>query len=285
MRSTAASSDNSSSPAAATACSTAVDPAAALHFDEKGPLVFSVGRLGPKYWDWVDHPVPGKPRFFKADALEACSKTVWWVVPAIWLPVYLLASAAALHASSSDADAAAPQQQQQRALRGAAHLAAQQLAGVLLWQLLEYCIHRFAFHARGDSYWAITIHFLFHGCHHKFPMDAERLVFPPVPATPIAASIYGALRLLLCRGGALGVMSGVLLGYVAYDCIHYCLHHGGKLPGSYLKSLRLRHNHHHYQDHSRGYQISSALFDAVFGTKCNLERQRRKSEPGAQWQQ
>ncbi|KAI8475254.1 MAG: hypothetical protein J3K34DRAFT_382742 [Monoraphidium minutum] len=234
----------------------------ALPFDERGPLVFAVGRLGPRYWDWVERPVPSKPRFFRRDAFEACSKTAWWVVPLIWLPPPPAAAAwwpgprggAARGASAAPLLAAAPR------------LAALLAAGALLWQLLEYCIHRFAFHARGDGYWAITVHFLFHGCHHKFPLDGERLVFPPLPAAAIAAAIYASIRAALPPGCALGLMSGVLLGYVAYDVTHYALHHGGKLPGSYLRSLRLRHAHHHYQDGSRGYQISSTLFDRVFGT-------------------
>ena len=66
--------------------------------------------------------------------------------------------------------------------------------GWLLWQLIEYSLHRFAFHARVESYWGITVHFLFHGCHHKFPTDPDRLVFPPLPAAAIAAAIWSSLR-------------------------------------------------------------------------------------------
>jgi hypothetical protein len=62
--------------------------------------------------------------------------------------------------------------------------------GVVLWQLLEYCIHRHLFHIVPRSYWAITWHFAFHGCHHKYPRDKERLVFPPAPAILVALAIY-----------------------------------------------------------------------------------------------
>ena len=50
-----------------------------------------------------------------------------------------------------------------------------------------------------QGYWGITLHFLFHGCHHKFPTDALRLVFPPLPAAAIAAGIWGSLRACLCQ--------------------------------------------------------------------------------------
>ena len=64
------------------------------------------------------------------------------------------------------------------------------LCGILLWQLTEYCIHRFLFHIEPSSYWGITFHFTFHGCHHKWPLDSLRLVFPPVPACPIVAGVF-----------------------------------------------------------------------------------------------
>jgi dihydroceramide fatty acyl 2-hydroxylase len=220
----------------------------------KQPLVFAVGDLGEGYWTWVNKPEPGQPRFFGPNWMEYCSKTVWWIVPLIWVPVYMLMSIAAMS-------------QQQMAV---AELASLQLVGIVLWQLLEYTIHRFLFHAKLSSYWGITIHFLFHGCHHKFPMDAERLVFPPVPATPIVCLIYGMLRVLLPQDQALGLMSGILLGYVLYDCLHYAIHHGWRLPGP-LVELRIRHNHHHYHDHHNGYGISSVAFDVLFGTRAQFK--------------
>lgn len=48
-----------------------------------------------------------------------------------------------------------------------------------------------------EGYWGITVHFLFHGCHHKYPLDATRLVFPPVPAAAVAGGISAVLQLLM----------------------------------------------------------------------------------------
>ena len=61
----------------------------------------------------------------------------------------------------------------------------------------RYAIHRCVFHARPRGYWAITLHFGFHGCHHKFPADAARLVFPPLPAATVAALLRAAAHALL----------------------------------------------------------------------------------------
>ena len=104
-----------------------------------------------------------------------------WVVPLLWGPVLVICLALSLAS---------------RQLHTASILALV-IAGGLLWQLMEYCIHRCLFHAVPSSYWGITAHFMFHGCHHKFPMDDARLVFPPLPAAAVAAGIWSALRAAL----------------------------------------------------------------------------------------
>lgn len=218
--------------------------------NSKEPLVFKVGHLGAHYWTWVNQVEVGQPRFFRSELAERCSKVVWWVVPLLWLPV---ASYSAFQARSTYGVEA-----------GA--MAALLAAGVVAWQLLEYLIHRFVFHAASDQYWGITLHFLFHGCHHKFPMDRERLVFPPVPAAPVVCLVHWACGRLLQQGPAQALFAGVIFGYVFYDCMHYGIHHGARLPGGALRGLKRRHLHHHFHDHDSGYGISSVLFDVLLGT-------------------
>jgi hypothetical protein len=65
---------------------------------------------------------------------------------------------------------------------------------------------------------------------------------------------------------ALPLFSGILAGYLSYDCIHYAIHHGGRLPTRWLMHLRSAHLSHHYRDPDTGYGISSDLFDVVFRT-------------------
>lgn len=74
--------------------------------------------------------------------------------------------------------------------------------GVVLWQFTEYCIHRFLFHVQPTSYWGITLHFTFHGCHHKWPLDSLRLVFPPVPAAPIIAGVFFTMHKMMPQVGS-----------------------------------------------------------------------------------
>ena len=164
------------------------------------PLVMWVGKLGPKgYWQWVEQPAGGHPRFFAHPLLEQVTKTPWWVVPLIWGPVFVGSAALAKTQHSWPLPA----------------LLALLAAGVVLWQLLEYLIHRFAFHSQPSSYWGITLHFLFHGCHHKFPSDALRLVMPPLPALGFALAVYSSLHAALPASIALPLFAGAGLGYIS----------------------------------------------------------------------
>ncbi|GFR43589.1 hypothetical protein Agub_g4686 [Astrephomene gubernaculifera] len=225
--------------------------------DHSQPLLRQIGALGPNYSAWVHAPEPGQPRFFRNHLLEACSKTPWWVVPLVWLPLFTYCLACAVNRHGLP-------------LPVAISLA---LVGVVGWQLLEYVVHRFVFHANLKSPLGCTFHFLFHGCHHKFPMDKLRLVFPPVPASLLVVAVYGSLVATLPYGRALAVFAGMGYGYVSYDCLHYWMHHAGgagvALPGALLRDLRRRHMDHHYRDYSKGYGISSAFFDILFCTAAD----------------
>jgi hypothetical protein len=59
-------------------------------------------------------------------------------------------------------------------------------------------------------------------------MDRYRLVMPPVLGGVLAVAIYVVLRpvLFFMEGAAFdAAFGGLLLGYVAYDMMHYSEHH------------------------------------------------------------
>ncbi|MGD8862176.1 MAG: sterol desaturase family protein [Myxococcales bacterium] len=140
------------------------------------------------------------------------------------------------------------------------------LGGVLLWTLIEYLLHRFAFHVQPKSELPAKITaFVTHGYHHEFPNDRLRLVAPLVLSIPIAMPV--ALLCVLAAGRYHGMMllGGILLGYIAYDWVHYYTHHFR--PTTRLgKYLRRYHMEHHYKDSGAHFGISSPLWDFVFGT-------------------
>jgi sterol desaturase/sphingolipid hydroxylase (fatty acid hydroxylase superfamily) len=143
------------------------------------------------------------------------------------------------------------------------------LAGLFLWTLAEYVLHRFVFHfhARGER--LKRVFFLFHGVHHAQPQLKTRLVMPPVVSIPLAALFYGAfygLGLLLKAPVWVDpLMAGFLLGYLIYDLTHYATHH---FPWKFgvFKFLRKYHMQHHFKTPEQRFGVSSPLWDLAFGT-------------------
>jgi len=138
------------------------------------------------------------------------------------------------------------------------------MAGVLMWTLLEYVIHRYFFHYEPKSRWGKQLHFIAHGVHHDYPQDATRLVMPPSLSIPLALLFYFLFAVAFGRF-APAVFAGLVFGYVCYDTIHYATHHFAMKRGIWLK-LKQYHLRHHYQDDHAGYGVSSPLWDYIFRT-------------------
>ena len=63
-------------------------------------------------------------------------------------------------------------------------------AGILIWTVVEYTMHRWVFHYEPASRWGKQLHFMLHGVHHDYPNDASRLVMPPaVSARPAVVAL------------------------------------------------------------------------------------------------
>nr|POE82804.1 dihydroceramide fatty acyl 2-hydroxylase fah1 [Quercus suber] len=105
--------------------------------DLNKPLVYQVGYLGESYQEWVHQPIVSKegPRFFESDFWEFLTRTVWWAIPVIWLPVVCWAISKSIQMGVS--------------LPLIAFLV---VCGIFLWTLIEYTLHRFLFHIDTKSY-------------------------------------------------------------------------------------------------------------------------------------
>jgi sterol desaturase/sphingolipid hydroxylase (fatty acid hydroxylase superfamily) len=139
------------------------------------------------------------------------------------------------------------------------------ICGYTLWTLFEYWLHRIVFHFEPEEGLGARMHWIIHGVHHDHPNDPMRLVMPPAVSIPLGAIVFGVLYLLLGAHYAPGVGAGFFAGYLAYDMMHYYLHH---FPprGRLGRMLRERHMRHHFQDETRGFGISAPYWDEVFGT-------------------
>ncbi|KAG6554246.1 hypothetical protein Mapa_004162 [Marchantia paleacea] len=218
--------------------------------DLKKPLVLQVGHLGEDYHDWVHQAIVTKetPFFFGNKFLEFNTRTVWWVVPLIWLPVVCWLQYLAIR-------------------RGLPiyRLPPAMAVGILLWSFIEYSLHRHLFHVKTTTYWWNTGHYLLHGCHHKYPLDGLRLVFPPAGTAIFCVLFWNVLNNVISEAVMPSAFGGGLLGYVMYDLTHYFLHHGVPFD-NISRKLKRYHLNHHFKEQTTGFGITSTLWDRVFGT-------------------
>lgn len=188
-------------------------------------------------------------RLFKSDFLEFFTRVHWSVPLIIFLPVifYCLWRSAALPGSNG------------------LSLLTGLFAGLFSWSLLEYFLHRFLFHFTPKSVRLKRMFYLIHEVHHEYPQDSLRLVMPPVESIPLAILFWVVLRSILPAGIFFPFYAGLGIGYLAYDMIHYSVHH---LPmrNPVAQWLKRHHLKHHFQEPDRGYGVSSPWWDRVFGT-------------------
>lgn len=191
-------------------------------------------------------------RLFKSDFLEFFTHISPLAILVLWLPVVVLLLAFSARTAS------------------AAVILAGFLAGLFLWTFAEYTLHRFLFHYQPRTERLERIFFLFHGVHHAQPQVKTRLVMPFPVSIPLAALFYGLFHLVF--GILTGIpqwvnplMAGFMIGYLAYDLIHYATHHLPMRSG-YAKYIKRYHMAHHYKSPSTRYGVSSPLWDYVFRT-------------------
>lgn len=148
------------------------------------------------------------------------------------------------------------------------------LGGLLIWSITEYVLHRFIFHYHPTSEFGKKMHFIFHGVHHDYPRDKKRLVMPPSASIPLATLFYFLFSLFLAKQFLFAFFPGFLLGYLVYDMMHYAMHHHN-FKNPVMKKIKQHHMLHHYQDPSKGYGVSSSLWDIIL--KSDFNRQANKS--------
>ena len=147
------------------------------------------------------------------------------------------------------------------------------LAGIFIWTITEYVLHRYIFHFVPKSKWGLRLHFIFHGVHHDFPRDAKRLVMPPSASIPLALLFYFLFLWLVPSRMMDAFFAGFLTGYLVYDMTHYAIHHAN-FKNPVLKNIKQHHMLHHYSDSTKGYGVSSSLWDIFFQSGFDKEKKQ-----------
>lgn len=184
-------------------------------------------------------------RMFKNDFLESLSKIHFSVPLFIFVPVILYFTYRAIINN----------------ITGLA-FAAYFILGIFVWTATEYILHRYLFHYVPKSQWGLRIHFIFHGVHHDYPRDSKRLVMVPSVSIPLAILFYFLFSLFLSKANLYAFFPGFILGYLGYDMTHYAIHHAN-FKSSFWKRIKQHHMLHHYDDPTKGYGVSSALWDKI----------------------
>lgn len=142
-------------------------------------------------------------------------------------------------------------------------------AGLFTWTFLEYILHRFLYHSARDGSYDRGFHYTFHGIHHEYPNDRNRLVLPPIPSLIIASIVF--LLLYLPFGTRAFLLApGIMTGYLIYMNIHVMVHKYA-MPSRFNFWWK-HHSIHHFQQHDRAFGVSSPLWDYIFGTMPEKNR-------------
>ena len=144
------------------------------------------------------------------------------------------------------------------------------LAGLLLFTLAEYLMHRFVYHLATTTPGRAKFQYTMHGVHHEYPKDKTRLAMPPILTVFVASLLFFVFRFVFGRQ-ALGLLAGFTFGYACYLFVHYVLHMYAP-PKNAFKRLWHHHAMHHYTQEAAAFGVSTTLWDQVFGT---MPRQRR----------
>ena len=177
--------------------------AAALATDRMrivGPIVLSTH-------DW-SRPQVGEPQMFNQPFIEWFTTVRPAMLPAVYVPLavwmFWLGLRSGVSVSAS---------------------IAWFVAGLALWTLMEYVIHRFSFHLAPRGRFGVVLAYLIHGVHHAYPEDHRRWVTPPIMSLPIALFLYFGFSFVFGHyTNSIG--SGVAIGYIVYDLTHYLVHRG-----------------------------------------------------------
>jgi sterol desaturase/sphingolipid hydroxylase (fatty acid hydroxylase superfamily) len=215
-----------------------------------------------------DEPI----RLFRSDFLEFFSHITPLAVAVLWTPVVIYFIGSAVIGARAGTWWVVP---------------AGVFSGWFVWTFVEYTMHRFVFHYHPKTEQLKRIFFTMHGVHHAQPMCKTRLVMPPALSVPVAVIFYSLFRLILVNGMGAPVwfnpvFGGFVGGYLAYDMLHYSIHHSKARSGLFF-AIRKHHLRHHGPCSFMRFGVTFSLWDHVFGTMpqapcAELLRERQESE-------
>lgn len=133
--------------------------------------------------------------------------------------------------------------------------------GVVLWTLLEYSLHRWAFHRRLFGKLVAKEHLLHHAKVDYFAHWTMKVAL----AVPLLAAIVAISTMLVGWQLGVSVPVGVLSGYGFYEVLHRRIHVSAPM-GAYGRWARRHHLLHHFGKSDMNHGVTSPIWDIAFGT-------------------
>jgi sterol desaturase/sphingolipid hydroxylase (fatty acid hydroxylase superfamily) len=133
------------------------------------------------------------------------------------------------------------------------------VGGFVAWTLVEYLMHRVAFHH-------MPVMSAMHQAHHDAPTG---MVGAPVWISAACFSIGVLLPLWLIGGRVLAtsVTAGLAAGYLWYMVVHHATHYWAIGRDSWLYAAKRRHALHHHRDGETNFGVTTGFWDRVFRTE------------------
>lgn len=130
------------------------------------------------------------------------------------------------------------------------------LAGLVIWSLVEYAMHRLVFHG-------IEPFQRMHGEHHRRP---HALIATPTALSlaMIAGLFWLPATLLTGRWVGSATTLGLTAGYFLYGIVHHALHHW-RARSAWMKKCKRLHAIHH-RSPQVNYGVTMPWWDRVFHT-------------------
>ncbi len=138
-------------------------------------------------------------------------------------------------------------------------------AGLFLWSLLEYVMHRFAFHFKFKNEKLKRLHAILHLSHHEFIHDKRKYQTLILVSLPTAILGYYLLTWLF-GAYAQPMVAGLIIGYVLYEFTHASTHRM-KMDAMMVRHVKQHHMSHHFLDQEKNFGVTSPLWDIVFKTR------------------
>jgi len=144
--------------------------------------------------------------------------------------------------------------------------------GWFIFSFVEYHVHKGVYHMPATTKSREKMQYMFHGVHHDYPKDKQRLALPPSVSIVIGTVLLIIFELILDKY-SFAFLAGFMVGYAFYLLIHFCVHIF-RPPNNFLKLLWTNHAIHHYMDDTVMFGVSSALWDHIYGTRPKNKQKR-----------